>query len=181
MNLRQVTVAQQTITRATFPSGNRLRPSGVQVEIRRAPGGFKGDDHVRAFYHLRRNAPFSWLLRSFSRPGPAWSSLRTTPSHTLRWSTLAARGRNSIEPVVAGHTITTTLGSQICPGRLSEARAVVQSLKEQRADCVKVYDGLSRDSCFAIIDEAKKLGVPVVGHLRSAIGLREASKLSNDP
>lgn len=57
-----------------------------------------------------------------------------------------------------------------------EARAVVQSLKEQRADCVKVYDGLSRDSYFAIIDEAKKLGVPVVGHLPSAIGVREASQ-----
>lgn len=57
-----------------------------------------------------------------------------------------------------------------------EARAVVQSLKEQRADCIKVYDGLSRDSYFAIIDEAKKLGVPVVGHLPSAIGVREASQ-----
>jgi len=57
-----------------------------------------------------------------------------------------------------------------------EARAVVHSLKEQRADCVKVYDGISRDSYFAIIDEAKKLGVPVVGHLPSAIGVREASQ-----
>ena len=57
-----------------------------------------------------------------------------------------------------------------------EARAVVQSLKEQRADCVKVYDGLSRDSYFAIIDEAKKLSVAVVGHLRGAIGVREASQ-----
>ena len=57
-----------------------------------------------------------------------------------------------------------------------EARAVVQSLKEQRADCVKVYDGLSRDSYFAIIDEAKKLSMPVVGHLPSAIGVREASQ-----
>jgi hypothetical protein len=48
-----------------------------------------------------------------------------------------------------------------------EARAVVQSLKEQGADCVKVYDGLSRDSYFVLIDEAKRLGLPVVGHLPS--------------
>ena len=56
-----------------------------------------------------------------------------------------------------------------------EARAAVESLRQQGADCVKVYDGLSRDSYFAIIDEAKKLGLPVVGHLPSAISVREAS------
>jgi Amidohydrolase family len=57
-----------------------------------------------------------------------------------------------------------------------EARTTVDSLKQQGADCIKVYDALSRDSYFAIIDEAKKLGVPVVGHLPSAISVREASQ-----
>ena len=38
-----------------------------------------------------------------------------------------------------------------------EARAAVVSLKQQGTDCIKVYDGLSRDSYFAILDEAKKL------------------------
>ncbi|HEX4440893.1 MAG TPA: amidohydrolase family protein [Thermoanaerobaculia bacterium] len=57
-----------------------------------------------------------------------------------------------------------------------EARAAVASLKKQGSDCVKVYDGLSRDSYFAIIDEARRLGVPVVGHLPSAISVREASE-----
>jgi len=56
-----------------------------------------------------------------------------------------------------------------------EARAAVVSLKQQGTDCIKVYDGLSRDSYFAILDEAKKLGLPVVGHLPSAISVREAS------
>ncbi len=56
-----------------------------------------------------------------------------------------------------------------------EARAAVESLKKQGSDCVKVYDGLSRDSYYAVIDEAKKLGLPVVGHLPSAISVREAS------
>jgi imidazolonepropionase-like amidohydrolase len=56
-----------------------------------------------------------------------------------------------------------------------EARAAVGSLKQQGTDCIKVYDGLSRDSYYAIIDEAKKLGLPVVGHLPSAISVREAS------
>ena len=56
-----------------------------------------------------------------------------------------------------------------------EARQTVDSLHKQGTDCIKVYDGLSRDCYFAIIDEAKKLGVPVVGHLPSAISVREAS------
>lgn len=56
-----------------------------------------------------------------------------------------------------------------------EARQTVDSLHKQGTDCIKVYDGLSRECYFAIIDEAKKLGVPVVGHLPSAISVREAS------
>ena len=56
-----------------------------------------------------------------------------------------------------------------------EAREVVRSLKQQTTDCVKVYDGLSRDSYFVLMDEAKRLGLPVVGHLPSAISVREAS------
>jgi hypothetical protein len=56
-----------------------------------------------------------------------------------------------------------------------EARAAVVSLKQQGTDCIKVYDGLSRDSYFAILDEAKKLDLPVLGHLPSAISVREAS------
>jgi len=57
-----------------------------------------------------------------------------------------------------------------------EARAAVVSLNQQGTDCIKVYDGLSRDSYFAILDEAKKLDLPVVGHLPSAISVREASE-----
>jgi hypothetical protein len=57
-----------------------------------------------------------------------------------------------------------------------EARATVDSLQQRGANCLKVYDGLSRDSYFAIIDEAKRLGLPVVGHLPSAISVREASQ-----
>jgi hypothetical protein len=57
-----------------------------------------------------------------------------------------------------------------------EARAAVRSLKEQGTDCIKVYDGLSRESYFAIIDEAKNLELPVVGHLPNPISVREAAQ-----
>jgi len=58
-----------------------------------------------------------------------------------------------------------------------DARQTVDSLHKQGTDCIKVYDGLSRDSYYAILDEAKRLSVPVVGHLPSAISVREASNL----
>jgi imidazolonepropionase-like amidohydrolase len=56
-----------------------------------------------------------------------------------------------------------------------EARAAVVSLARRHTDCIKVYDLLSRDSYDAIMDEAKNLGIAVVGHLPSAISVREAS------
>ncbi len=56
-----------------------------------------------------------------------------------------------------------------------QARAAVRSLRQQGADFIKVYDGLSRDAYFAIANEAKKLDLPFVGHIPSAISVREAS------
>jgi imidazolonepropionase-like amidohydrolase len=56
-----------------------------------------------------------------------------------------------------------------------EARAAVDTIKQQGSDCIKVYDNLSHDAYFAIIEEAKKQKIPVVGHLPSSIHVREAS------
>lgn len=56
-----------------------------------------------------------------------------------------------------------------------EARSVVRTLKQQGADFIKVYDGLSREAYFAIADETKKLGFPFVGHLPAPISVKEAS------
>lgn len=56
-----------------------------------------------------------------------------------------------------------------------DARATVQSLKQQGSDFVKVYDGLSREAYYAIADETKKLGFPFAGHLPAPISVREAS------
>ncbi|HEY2119566.1 MAG TPA: amidohydrolase family protein [Candidatus Acidoferrum sp.] len=56
-----------------------------------------------------------------------------------------------------------------------EAREAVRAHKKEDADFIKVYDGLSHDAYFAIIDEAKRQSIPVAGHLPAAIGAREAS------
>jgi imidazolonepropionase-like amidohydrolase len=57
----------------------------------------------------------------------------------------------------------------------TEAGAMVTFLKDQGADFVKEYDELSRDSYFALVDAAKKQGIPVAGHVPTSVSVAEAS------
>jgi len=66
-------------------------------------------------------------------------------------------------------------GPTIVVSNASEAKQTVDMLKERGADCVKVYDRLPRNAYFAIIDEAKRQGLPVVGHVPLSITSAEAS------
>lgn len=56
-----------------------------------------------------------------------------------------------------------------------EARSVVDDQKQKGAEFIKVYNGLSRDSYFAIIDESRRLNLPVVGHVPNGVSDWEAS------
>jgi hypothetical protein len=56
-----------------------------------------------------------------------------------------------------------------------EGRKAVRYLKSKGVDCIKVYDGLSRDAYFAIADESKHARLPFVGHVPMAITTAEAS------
>ncbi len=47
----------------------------------------------------------------------------------------------------------------------AEARAAVDDLAEQGADCIKVYSGISDAALAAIRDAAHERGLPVIGHL----------------
>jgi imidazolonepropionase-like amidohydrolase len=57
----------------------------------------------------------------------------------------------------------------------AEARLIVHRIKEAGVDFVKVYDGLSRTVYFAISDEARKLQIPIAGHVPEFVLLREAA------
>ena len=47
----------------------------------------------------------------------------------------------------------------------AEARAAVDQLASNGADLVKVYENLSREAYFAILDEARRRKIPVDGHV----------------
>jgi imidazolonepropionase-like amidohydrolase len=55
-----------------------------------------------------------------------------------------------------------------------EGRAEVDNLRAQGADFVKVYDGLSRDSYFAIAAEANRIKLPFAGHVPGRVTILEA-------
>jgi len=57
----------------------------------------------------------------------------------------------------------------------SEARAAVRRIKREGYDFVKIYSNLSRESFFAIADEAKKQNLPFAGHVPFTVGAVEAS------
>jgi imidazolonepropionase-like amidohydrolase len=57
-----------------------------------------------------------------------------------------------------------------------EARKAVQTLEEKGADLVKVYSSLPPEAFDAICDEAKKVGLPVSGHVPESVSVLDASK-----
>jgi hypothetical protein len=57
----------------------------------------------------------------------------------------------------------------------TQARAAVDRYQANGADFIKIYTLLTRDAYFAIADEARKLGIPFVGHVPDAITVEEAS------
>jgi imidazolonepropionase-like amidohydrolase len=64
---------------------------------------------------------------------------------------------------------------QMVPGGPEATRGAVRTLHFIGVDAIKVHRRLPRDSYFAAIDEAKKLGIPLVGHVPEAVTPAEAS------
>jgi imidazolonepropionase-like amidohydrolase len=58
-----------------------------------------------------------------------------------------------------------------------QGREAVRKLKQMGADFVKVYNKLPREAYLAIVDEAKKQGLPLAGHLPESVSAAEASDL----
>jgi hypothetical protein len=58
-----------------------------------------------------------------------------------------------------------------------EGRSMVQLYKSQGADFIKVYDMLSRKVYLAIIEEAKRQKLPVMGHIPFSMTAKEVSSL----
>jgi hypothetical protein len=86
----------------------------------------------------------------------------------LRGPRLLANG-----PAVDGDPPLTTNPVVVHTG--AEARAVVDKLASGGADFIKVYENLTREAYFAIMDQAKRRGIPVDGHVPFRVQPKEAA------
>jgi imidazolonepropionase-like amidohydrolase len=57
----------------------------------------------------------------------------------------------------------------------AEARAAVRVLQHVGVDEIKIHKMLSREAYFGLSDEARKLGIPFVGHIPVSVTAHEAS------
>ncbi len=64
---------------------------------------------------------------------------------------------------------------QMVTGNPDETRGAVRALKEVGVDFIKIHRRLPRDSYFAAIDEAKRQGLSLVGHIPMTVTPEEAS------
>lgn len=78
-------------------------------------------------------------------------------------------GPGSALPVVLRTTAVYTAATP------DEARKAVRRIKHADEDFVKVYSHLSRDAYLAAADEARKHGLPLVGHVPFAVTVEEAA------
>ncbi len=67
--------------------------------------------------------------------------------------------------------------SSLVAANATEGREAVRKLKKMGADFVKVYTKLPREAYLSIADEAKKQGLPFVGHVPESVSAAEASDL----
>lgn len=59
----------------------------------------------------------------------------------------------------------------------TEARRIVREYKQEGADFIKVYNLLGRNNYLAVMDEAKKLHIPVAGHIPLSMTASEITDL----
>jgi imidazolonepropionase-like amidohydrolase len=64
---------------------------------------------------------------------------------------------------------------QLVPGNPDQTRGVARGLKAAGVDALKVHRRMERESYFALIDEARTLGLRVVGHVPMTVTPEEAS------
>src|SRR5256714_7372004 len=89
--------------------------------------------------------------------------------HTLhRWSVEALSGARVGPRIVAPGPILTSAAAfywQMYIGNPEQGRRAVDQLANEGVDFIKVTSSLTRDTYFAVADEARRLNLPLVGHL----------------
>ena len=117
------------------------------------------------------------------REGPV--NLYPCQSHKQLWNADVSAGQ-LVGPIVMGSGSYPVAGpaqrhrdapESFAAATPEQARELVRALAQQpgRPDHIKTYDGLAPASFFALMDEARRHGIEVSGHVPSAVSVAEAS------
>lgn len=141
------------------------------------------DMHVHLFNNLSRRPPNEWyfpLLIANGVTGVREMWTRLDQTQTLdRWRREILAGRLVGPHIAAAGALVDGPASWLPTAdtvtSASEARRFVRRAKAAGMDFIKVYSHLSRESYFAIADEARRLGIDVAGHIPLRVSAREAA------
>jgi imidazolonepropionase-like amidohydrolase len=64
----------------------------------------------------------------------------------------------------------------LAPSTAADARALVAHAQAKRWDFIKLHNNLPREAYFALMDEARRRGVTVAGHLPASVSATEAAQ-----
>jgi uncharacterized protein YciI len=182
----------------------RVVPIPGDADVMDAAGGYLipglWDMHVHSVANIALDMPVTWVaamdwhfplflawgvtaVRNMN-DGTGDVSLRLTNSAKRRLKTHELSGPRLLAsgPSIDGEP---ALGSSSAIVRnAAEARAAVDALADSGADFIKVYENLSRDAYFAIMDQARRRGIPVDGHVPfrvTPVEAADAGRASGSP
>ena len=128
---------------------------------------YAGIDHLRLLL-------VNGITTARDMAGP-WSHL----NEIKRWQDEMEGGGRIGPRLLTGGPLLDGAGSQWSHAAVvadeEEGRRVVRRLRAEGVDFVKVYGRLTRESFFAIADEARSVGLPIVGHVPRVLTVAEAS------
>lgn len=79
-------------------------------------------------------------------------------------------------PIDAQNRMSDGFPAYLAPASAADARALVAHAQASKWDFIKLYNNLPRDAYFALMDEARRRGVAVAGHLPASIRAVEAAR-----
>lgn len=131
------------------------------------------DMHVHLFNDSTRRTPNDWAFPLFVANGVTGiREMRTEPASITTvegWRTKASRGEIVAPRVLAA-------GVAVNGESADTARQQAREAKTAGADFLKIFSGVREAQWRAILDEARKLRVPVSGHIPSEVSLLESAK-----
>lgn len=166
--------------RGVGPSAELTVPAGARVVEARGRFLIPGlwDMHV----HARRLGRAKWMFPLFVATGVTGIRDTGSPVDSLVQYRARVLERAALGPRIGGAGPILDGEPMEWPelslpvGAPAVARQVVDSLARAGVDFIKIYNGLSREAFFAITDEAKRRGVPVIGHVPRSVTALEASE-----